>query len=104
MRAFITSIVLAFAACTVVAQYTNQSATFNLVLCSSNSTLNGSLLGACHEGAAIEGLCLGGLSSKQYAQYNFNYSAQSTPDPVLGVTGILVRISLLLRVLRVLAH
>lgn len=92
MIASVIFIVLTFAFATseVTAQYTNQSAPFNLVLLSANSTINGSLLSACHEGAAIEGLCLGGLSSESYAQYTFNYSAQATPDPVVGITGTLV--------------
>ncbi|EKD12637.1 hypothetical protein MBM_09206 [Drepanopeziza brunnea f. sp. 'multigermtubi' MB_m1] len=38
--------------------YRNQSAPFNLVLSSRNKTLDGSKLYACHEGAAIEGLCV----------------------------------------------
>jgi hypothetical protein len=55
------------------AQYTNQSAPFHLIVLSENSTVNGSTLFACHEGAAIEGLCLG---SKEIVDtttvYNFN--------------------------------
>jgi len=91
MQAYILSFVLAFAATQVVAQNLNQSAPFNLVLLSANATLNGSLLGACHEGAAIEGLCLGGAPSDSYAQYNFNYTAQDPPSTsVLGTIGILV--------------
>jgi hypothetical protein len=88
------SFFLAFVASQAVAQYTNQSAPFNLVLSSSNTTLNGALLGACHEGAAIEGLCLniGSDAAASYNQYTFNYTTEQTPDPVLGVTGILVRI------------
>lgn len=37
---------------------TIQSAAFNLVILSNNATLNGSLLGACHDGAAHESVCL----------------------------------------------
>lgn len=40
-----------------LAQFGVASKPFALVVESSNSTLNGSLLLACHEGAAIEGLC-----------------------------------------------
>ncbi|KAF2788400.1 hypothetical protein K505DRAFT_200301, partial [Melanomma pulvis-pyrius CBS 109.77] len=43
----------AIAAC----QSETSSPPFRLVIESSNSTLNGTVLGACHEGAAIEGLC-----------------------------------------------
>lgn len=41
------------------AQYLNQTAPFALVVISSNTTYNGSTLAACHEGAAIESLCIG---------------------------------------------
>jgi hypothetical protein len=93
MQASILSLVLALGASQVVAQYTNQSAPFNLILCSSNATLNGALLGACHEGAAIEGLCpsIGGNASASYNQFTFNYTSEQTPDPVFGITGLLVR-------------
>ncbi|KAF2112516.1 hypothetical protein BDV96DRAFT_648773 [Lophiotrema nucula] len=53
---------LATLAATATAQfdYTKRSAPFNLiVLSSTNDTLNGTLLSACHEGAAIEGFCRG---------------------------------------------
>jgi hypothetical protein len=92
MQTSILSLVLVLGAFQVVAQYTNQSAPFNLVLCSSNVTLNGALLGACHEGAAIEGLCpsIGGNASALYNQFNFNYTSKQTPDPIFGITGLLV--------------
>lgn len=92
MQTSILSLVLVLGAFQVVAQYTNQSAPFNLVLCSSNATLNGALLGACHEDAAIEGLCpsIGGNASASYNQFNFNYTSKQTPDPVFGITGLLV--------------
>ena len=91
MRTSSISLGLAIAAATVLAQQTNQSAPFDLVLSSSNSTINGSVLESCHEGAAIESLCLGGNVADVYDQYNFNFSSQSTPDPALGVIGVLVR-------------
>jgi hypothetical protein len=85
---------LAFAVSQVSAQYyANQSAPFALVVKSHNSTLNGSALYPCHEGAAIEGLCLGGKfgdgSSLSSYTYNLNYSSQAQPDPVIGITGLL---------------
>ena len=93
MQAYIISFVLgfAFAATHVTAQ--TQSAPFNLVISSANVTLNGSLLAACHENAAIESLCLGGAPTDSYAQYNLNYTSQdpsSTPSPIPGTIGILV--------------
>lgn len=42
---------------TVLAQ-DNQSPPFNLLILSDDTTVNGTYLGACHEGAAIEGLCI----------------------------------------------
>jgi hypothetical protein len=93
MHASVISFVLAFAATQIVAQNLNQSAPFNLVLSAANTTINGSLLDACHEGAAIEGLCLGGAPTDSYAQYNFNYTAQdpsSSSSGISGTVGILV--------------
>ncbi|PVH98042.1 hypothetical protein DM02DRAFT_616072 [Periconia macrospinosa] len=40
-----------------LAQYDTYSAPFRLVLSSDDPTLNNTALGACHEGAAVEGLC-----------------------------------------------
>lgn len=82
---------LAFAAGTYAQYYANQSAPFYLVLDAKNTTINGSYLTACHEGAAIEGLCLGGKTAPgAYGTYNFNYTAQQTPDPKLGYSGLIV--------------
>jgi len=53
----------------------DQSANFNLVIQSSNQTLNGTLLGACHNGAAHEGLCITDGSvepSSNYVSFQFN--------------------------------
>lgn len=72
--------------------YVNQSAPFNLVLTSQNSTLNGSTLVACHEGAAIEGLCVGGPLQSSSVQYSFNYSlanVQGAPPTGTNLTGLL---------------
>jgi hypothetical protein len=72
LAAFITSI---------NGQFFNQSAPFNLVLCSVNATYDNSTLSACHEGAAIEALCVnsvpqvGHLSTNSISQYQLNYSS-----------------------------
>jgi len=84
MRSSVFAPLLAFAAAGCSAQYLNQTAPFNLVLLSSNGTINGTALGACHEGAAIEGLCLGGSSP-----FQLNYTASATITPSIGVTGLL---------------
>lgn len=80
---------LALAASQVSAQYLNQSAPFSLIITSDNSTINGSSLITCHEGAAIEGLCFGAIVAGGSSTYNFNYSSSVTPDPTIGVVGIL---------------
>lgn len=51
-------------------QTTVQSAPFNLVIHSHNHTLNGALLGACHDGAAREALCA--IPKSQIATYGNN--------------------------------
>lgn len=55
--------------------YGNQSAPFYLVLKSENTTINGSYLSACHEGAAIEGLCLTPPSTSEYLHFTYNTSS-----------------------------
>lgn len=53
-----------------------QSKPFKLVLDSSDGTINGKTLSACHSGAAIEGLCLSNATtSDQFSQYYFNTTA-----------------------------
>jgi hypothetical protein len=71
--------------------YNISSAPFHLVVKSStNKTLNGCTLFACHEGAAIEGLCLGNKKLSTADVFNFNTSVYSPPDDSdIGVTGIL---------------
>ena len=57
---------------------TDQSADFNLVIQSRNKTLDGQLLGACHDGAAHEGVCIVGRPSDSlsttdnYVSFQFN--------------------------------
>ena len=82
---------LAFGVSQAVAQ-TNLTAAFNLVVSSTNKTLDGTFLGACHEGAAFEGLCPSAPNAAlPYEQYKLNYTASAPTDPVLGITGQLVR-------------
>lgn len=95
MRSSIILGVLSLAVSQVTAQYyNNQSAPFRLVVKSNNATLNGAGLYPCHEGAAIEGLCLGSKVATDPLgayTYNLNFSSQSgsVVDPVLGQTGLL---------------
>lgn len=91
MKASTIAGVVALAASSASAQYLNESAPFQLVILSDNSTINGSTLNPCHEGAAIEGLCLGAqLSSTATGPYNFNSSTYpATANTTIGVPGYL---------------
>jgi hypothetical protein len=77
---------MAFAVSTLAQDtyWSNQSAPFYLVIHSTNETLNGQYLGACHEGAAIEGLCVNNPSTENYVRFNYNTSAQET-SPTSGL-------------------
>ncbi|KAF2465393.1 uncharacterized protein BDR25DRAFT_239524 [Lindgomyces ingoldianus] len=95
MKFAIPTLALALAASTN-AQFYNQSAPFHLILLSSNTTINGSTLSACHEGAAIEGLCLSNSISISQPEsiapgtFTFNYSdSVVTPNVTLGSPGYL---------------
>ncbi|TVY33463.1 hypothetical protein LOCC1_G007636 [Lachnellula occidentalis] len=90
MRGTIIAGTLAFVAAVNAQYYSNQSAPFNLVLSSKNSTLNGSTLGSCHEGAAIEGLCVAGPLNIDSGKYTFNYTTTQATEPTgVNVTGLL---------------
>lgn len=76
-------------AAAVVAQDTYWNITskpFYLVIKAQNVTLNGKYLGACHEGAAIEGLCVTTPSTANYVQFNYNTSVYQQPS----VSGLLI--------------
>lgn len=78
---------LLFLTSTVAAQNYTQSKPFNLILRSSNSTLNGKGLTPCHEGAAIEGLCVSNAPGQAY-QWNTT-DGQVVSNKNLGKSGIL---------------
>jgi hypothetical protein len=71
--------------------YNVTSKPFHLVVKSAtNKTLNDRTLSPCHEGAAIEALCLGGKKLSTASVYNFNTSSYTTPtNSAIGDTGIL---------------
>lgn len=77
MHASIVAGLFAFVATAVTAQYNIASKPFYLTLTSKDATVNGHVLFACHEGAAIEGLCLGGLfhENPDASTFGFNTSA-----------------------------
>ncbi|TAQ91186.1 hypothetical protein B7494_g561 [Chlorociboria aeruginascens] len=87
MRSSFVASILAFAATQVSAQYNISSDPFNLVIYSTtNATINGIALGACHTGAAIESLCaFEGFTSS----YIYNTSSEAIADPTIGETGVL---------------
>jgi hypothetical protein len=90
------------------AQYLNETAEFALVVLSSNATYNGTTLQACHEGAAVEGLCglyfssalnivitnnlsVGPtLGSSEVQTFHQNYSASLPVNATIGTLGYLV--------------
>jgi hypothetical protein len=92
MKSVILSTILTLAV-SVTAQDYNQSKPFNLIVVSSNKTINGASLIACHEGAAIEGLCISTMPSLKGATastYQFNTSDfESVGNARAGKTGIL---------------
>ena len=75
------------------AQDYKQSKPFFLVVHSHDKKYNGTTLGACHEGAAIEGLCPGSPlkdSSSGYNVFRFNTTEDEfVADPSLGAEGVL---------------
>ncbi|KAH9826748.1 hypothetical protein Tdes44962_MAKER03291 [Teratosphaeria destructans] len=91
--ATVAAAIFGFAA-TAVAQnpYTNQSEPFDLILKSSNSSLNGSYLFPCHEGAAIESLCvLKGESPTNTTFYHLNMTSylEGEETPSYGAAGVI---------------
>lgn len=85
LKAFVISVLAVVTA--VKAQYTNQSAPFTLSICSPNATYDSAALYSCHEGAAIEGLCVtqGGTAIQEQgaptgSQYYLNYSTYTGPN------------------------
>jgi hypothetical protein len=69
----VAAIVISIAVATCGAQYISQSEPFNLVLVSDNSTISGKYLSPCHEGAAIEGLCLS-ESPNEHDLFYYNFT------------------------------
>lgn len=93
MKLTIPTITLALIASTA-AQYDKQSAPFYLILSSENKTVNGQYLSACHEGAAIEALCLAKAPSPskpgEIAASTFAFNTSETvvtPNATLGAPG-----------------
>jgi len=80
MRTSILASVLAFTSSLVSAQFNITSKPFALVINSKNKTLDGTALFSCHEGAAIEALCIGKKLGTNDYQYNFNTSFYDTSN------------------------
>lgn len=87
------SVLLLLAAMTVTAQFLNQSSLFSLVLFSDNCTSNSSVIVPCHEGAAIEGLCVANdvpaTPSTAYFQFNTTDDDVNTDPSSSDTSGIL---------------
>ncbi|KAJ4312315.1 hypothetical protein N0V94_007511 [Neodidymelliopsis sp. IMI 364377] len=96
MRIATSFIVLLSAAATNAQFYNETSKPFYLILSSSDTSVNGSTLSACHTGAALESLCLSNSSTTSNpdpiapATFNFNTSSNiPTANETLGTRGIL---------------
>lgn len=76
MMELITASILLLACSMVLAQ--DSSNLFNLKLESTNTTLDGQLLSACHAGAAIEQLCLAGTDGHPSAFNTFGFNVTIT--------------------------
>jgi len=76
----------------VSAQYYNiTSKPFQLVAHTHNETYNGTVFTPCHEGAAIEGLCVGPKNTTSiYSNFNFNTTVYSQTNVTDGPSGLLV--------------
>ena len=61
------------------AQNVTRSAPFNLILQSSNATINDAKLGACHSGAALEALCY--LPNINNGVFHFNQTDSQFAPP-----------------------
>lgn len=66
-----------------------QTAPFYLIIKASNHSINNDLLTSCHEGAAVEGLCLTKPLSGSGSMYTLNYSSQGSTNQGLGTSGVL---------------
>jgi hypothetical protein len=75
-------------AATASAQFLQQAGPFALVAITSNETYNGTTFQPCHEGAAIEGLCVGAPFATPYpttlSRYYLNYSSSLTINTSAG--------------------
>jgi hypothetical protein len=92
MKAFLTLFLPAIAC----AGYSTRSPSFELILLApQNSTLNGTALGACHEGAAIEAFCWGPRmcsdpTSQAYkVPFYFNTSDSNNDTKAADIPGVL---------------
>lgn len=74
-----------------LAQTSQQSKPFQLIVKSADKSIDGKILEACHEGAAIEGLCtVNAEKPTAYNTFQFNTtSGQTVSDKNLGPTGLL---------------
>ena len=90
MKATILASLGALASLASAQTYNISSKPFHLVLKSDNDTLECTSLVPCHEGAAIEGLCLGDKNLTDASIFTFNTSYYSEPtNSSIGDQGIL---------------
>lgn len=85
---FLTSLLLAsLVAADVPGPVDRQSGPFNLIVQSQDKRLDGRAFTACHEGAAVESICLLDKSFGK-AVFNFNFTT-AISDPTFGPPGVL---------------
>ncbi|XXG96942.1 hypothetical protein Hte_003233 [Hypoxylon texense] len=90
VRAIFTLAAAAFGLASAQTQYLNQSAPFNLVLSSENSTLDGLKLGACHSGAAVESFCVfANITTPQFLTFYLNGTGEPPTNPGYLPAGLL---------------
>ncbi|KAF1966432.1 hypothetical protein BU23DRAFT_603560 [Bimuria novae-zelandiae CBS 107.79] len=80
-----TFVLAAFASGALAQIYNQSSVPFRLFLKSDNETLNGQSLGACHQGAAIEGLCPSGHTREDGAEDYNTFYQQTALEPVYNL-------------------
>ncbi|KAK7185334.1 hypothetical protein DPSP01_011127 [Paraphaeosphaeria sporulosa] len=82
------TLVLATLASSALAQYDQNSKPFRLFIKSDNATWDGTTLGTCHQGAAIEGLCpTGNTHANSSFSYDTFYHATQLDPPSPGIDG-----------------
>ena len=88
MKSVVAALLSLFAGSALGQYYNVTSKPFHLVTHSHDEKYDGTYLFACHEGAAIEGLCLGSKNVTDASPFRFNTSSYEQDfNKTLGQTG-----------------